>query len=71
MSASIVSFCVSLYSLALRVKSDTIDEGFAYELKMGLEVRQRIVEITWGGILLLCLVLTVKDSLDRTMSKQT
>ena len=57
--------------MALRVKSDTIDEGFAYELKMGLEVRQRMVEITWGGILLLCLVLTVKDSLDRTMSKQT
>jgi len=68
MSASILSFCISLYSLALRVKSDTIDGGFAYELKMSLEVRQRTVEITWGGILLLCLVLTVKNSLDNRMA---
>mmetsp|Transcript_13133 Transcript_13133/g.21582 ORF Transcript_13133/g.21582 Transcript_13133/m.21582 type:complete len:144 (-) Transcript_13133:233-664(-) len=68
MSASILSFCISLYSLALRVKSDTIDEGFAYELKVSLEVRQRTVEITWGGILLLCLVLTVKNSLDNRMA---
>jgi hypothetical protein len=65
MSASIVSFCVSLYSVALRVKLDAIDENFAYELKMALEVKQRMVEITWGGILLLCLVLTMKSSLDR------
>ena len=50
------------------MKSDTIDEGFAYELKMSLEVRQRTVEITWGGILLLCLVLTVKNSLDNRMA---
>ncbi len=73
MSASIVSFCVSLYSVALRVKLDTIDENFAYELKMALEVKQRMVEITWGGILLLCLVLTMKSSLDRmtTMRKES
>lgn len=72
MSASIISFCVSLYSVALRVKLDVIDEVVAYELKMSLEIRQRLVEITWGGILLLCLVLTMKDSLDRmTMRKES
>lgn len=72
MSASIISFCVSLYSAALRVKVGAIDEVIAYELKMSLEIRQRLVEITWGGILLLCLVLTMKDSLDRmTMRKES
>ncbi len=69
MSASIISFCVSLYSVALRVKVGAIDEVIAYELKMSLEIRQRLVEITWGGILLLCLVLTMKDSLDRMMKE--
>ena len=69
MSASIISFCVSLYSVALRVKVNAIDEVVAYELKMSLEIRQRLVEITWGGILLLCLVLTMKDSLDRMMKE--
>jgi len=65
MSASIISFCVSLYSVALRVKVNAIDEVVAYELKMSLEIRQRLLEITWGGMLLLCLVLTMKSSLDR------
>jgi hypothetical protein len=64
MTASIISFCISLYSLALCVESNYVDEERAYELKTLLEIKHRAVEIIWGGILLLCLGLTMKERIE-------
>ena len=64
MSASIISFCISLYALALCVESDFVDENRAYELKTLLEIKHRAAEIIWGGLLLLFLGLTVKEKID-------
>ncbi|KAL3772000.1 hypothetical protein ACHAWO_008172 [Cyclotella atomus] len=69
MAASIVSFCVSLYALALRVESDFVDEERAYELKATLSIKHRIAEIIWGGLLFLCLVITVKEHVDKAIEK--
>ena len=64
MGASIVSFLVSLYALALRTESDFVDDEKAYELKATLNAKHRMVEIVWGGMLLLLLMLTVKEQID-------
>lgn len=69
MGASIVSFCVSLYALALRVESDFVDEERAYELKATLSIKHRIAEIIWGGLLFLCLVITVKEQVDKAIDR--
>jgi hypothetical protein len=71
MGASIVSFCVSLYALALRVESDFVDEERAYELKTTLNVKHRIAEIIWGGLLFLCLIITVKEHVDKAIEATT
>jgi hypothetical protein len=62
MSVSFISFCISLYSLTLGVTSNYVDEDRAYELKTKLEIKPRTVEIIWGGILVLCLSLTMKGT---------
>ena len=64
MTASVISFCVSLYSAVLSMESEFVDESRAYELKTRLEIRHRAAELIWGGILLLCLGLTVKEQID-------
>ena len=66
MSALIISFCISLYSLTLSAESDFVDEERAYELKavLVLEMKHPAAEMIWGGILLLCLGLTVKERID-------
>lgn len=70
MSASLISFCISLYSLTLvTVESSYVDEDKAYELKALLSVKHRVVEMLWGGILLLCLVLTIKEQIDEVVDK--
>lgn len=69
MGASIISFCVSLYALALCVESDFVDEDRAYELKATLSIKHRIVEIIWGGLLFLCLVITVKEHVDKAIDR--
>ena len=69
MGASIISFCVSLYALALRVESDFVDEERAYELKATLSIKHRIAEIIWGGLLFLCLVITVKEQVDKAIDR--
>lgn len=69
MGASIISFCVSLYALALRVESDFVDEDRAYELKATLSIKHRVAEIIWGGFLFLCLVITVKEHVDKAIDR--
>ena len=69
MGASIISFCVSLYALALRVESDFVDEDRAYELKATLSIKHRVAEIIWGGLLFLCLVITVKEHVDKAIDR--
>lgn len=64
MGASIISFCISLYALALQVQSNFVDEERAYELKTLLDIKHRVAEILWGGMLLLCLGLTIKERID-------
>ena len=64
MGASIISFLVSLYALALRTESNFVDEEKAYELKATLNIKHRAAEILWGGILLLVLGLTIKERID-------
>jgi len=46
----------------LGVTSNYVDEDRAYELKTKLEIKHRTVEIIWGGILVLCLSLTMKGT---------
>mmetsp|Transcript_28062 Transcript_28062/g.41886 ORF Transcript_28062/g.41886 Transcript_28062/m.41886 type:complete len:158 (-) Transcript_28062:2720-3193(-) len=69
MTASIISFCISLYSLTLSVESNFVDEERAYELKAVLEMKHRAAEMIWGGILLLCLGLTVKEQIDGVVAR--
>ena len=38
--------------------------GKAYELKATLNAKHRMVEIVWGGMLLLLLMLTAKEQID-------
>lgn len=71
MGASIVSFCVSLYALAMGVESNFVDEDRAYELKTTLSIKHRVAEIIWGGLLLLCLVITVKEKVDKAIDVTT
>eukprot|EP00580_Thalassiosira_gravida_P001459 CAMPEP_0201602984 /NCGR_PEP_ID=MMETSP0492-20130828/3568_1 /ASSEMBLY_ACC=CAM_ASM_000837 /TAXON_ID=420259 /ORGANISM="Thalassiosira gravida, Strain GMp14c1" /LENGTH=91 /DNA_ID=CAMNT_0048066663 /DNA_START=637 /DNA_END=912 /DNA_ORIENTATION=+ len=69
MSASIISFLVSLYSLALWTESEFVDEERAYELKTTLSMKHRVAEIVWGGVLLLVLALTIKERIDVAVDK--
>ena len=71
MGASVVSFCVSLYALAMGVESNFVDEDRAYELKTTLSIKHRVAEIIWGGLLLLCLVITVKEHVDKAIDVTT
>jgi len=64
MSASIISFVISLYALTMRVESVFVDEDRAYELKATLMIKHRAAELIWGGILLLVLCLTIKEQID-------
>eukprot|EP00571_Detonula_confervacea_P002711 CAMPEP_0172326170 /NCGR_PEP_ID=MMETSP1058-20130122/55760_1 /TAXON_ID=83371 /ORGANISM="Detonula confervacea, Strain CCMP 353" /LENGTH=175 /DNA_ID=CAMNT_0013042887 /DNA_START=162 /DNA_END=689 /DNA_ORIENTATION=- len=67
MGASIISFLISLYALALRINSDFVNEEKAYELKTMLDIKHRVAEIVWGGLLLLMLGLTVKERIDNAI----
>jgi len=69
MSASIISFLVSLYSLALWTESKFVDEERAYELKTTLSMKHRVAEIVWGGVLILVLALTIKERIDVAVDK--
>lgn len=64
MSASIISFVISLYALTMRTESFFVDEDRAYELKATLNIKHRAAELIWGGILLLLLCLTIKEQID-------
>lgn len=64
MSASIISFVVSLYALTMRTESHFVDEERAYELKATLMIKHRAAELLWGGVLLLVLCLTIKERID-------
>mmetsp|Transcript_45736 Transcript_45736/g.97246 ORF Transcript_45736/g.97246 Transcript_45736/m.97246 type:complete len:168 (+) Transcript_45736:242-745(+) len=65
MSASVISFAVSLYAVAMWTESEFVDEDRAYELKATLAMKHRAAEIVWGGMLLMALCLTIKEKIDR------
>jgi hypothetical protein len=64
MSASIISFVVSLYAVTMQTESYFVDEERAYELKASLSIKHRVAELIWGGTLLLLLCLTIKEQID-------
>eukprot|EP00578_Thalassiosira_sp_NH16_P014872 CAMPEP_0181106020 /NCGR_PEP_ID=MMETSP1071-20121207/16302_1 /TAXON_ID=35127 /ORGANISM="Thalassiosira sp., Strain NH16" /LENGTH=171 /DNA_ID=CAMNT_0023189385 /DNA_START=124 /DNA_END=639 /DNA_ORIENTATION=+ len=64
MTASIISFVISLYAVTMRTESYFVDEERAYELKATLDMKHRVAELLWGGVLLLLLCLTVKERID-------
>ena len=51
--------------------SNFVDDDRAYELKTTLSIKHRVAEIIWGGLLLLCLVITVKEHVDKAIDVTT